>query len=347
MGLIISNHYIFQCNDTDGNRGHRPVKPSYLNDCFRPKADIQKLGYSSFLSTRITKFCFEGGSVRKDKPSMTARKVALSVVTLGVKPGMDRILPSGVAEATERLLIASGVVGPATIRWARSKRMLSIYENAFDWMMPGQLEAFAHRKSFCERQVRDGIREGATQVLVLGAGYDTMGWRLSPEYPDVTFYEIDHPATASLKSKGIDAMGQRDNLCLITEDLGKRKLADVLKSNKSWDESAPSVLIAEGLVMYLPPEAVQDMFFQCDEITGSGSRIAFSYIPTGTDGRPDIGWLTGILMWGQKAIGEPWTWSILPEELGSFLEKTGWMIAPSLPGTTHKYGIEFFIVATK
>lgn len=66
-------------------------------------------------------------------------------------------------------------------------------------MMPGQFVAFAHRKAFCERQVREGIGAGASQVLVLGAGYDTMGWRLAPEFSGVSFFEIDHPATARLK----------------------------------------------------------------------------------------------------------------------------------------------------
>jgi O-methyltransferase involved in polyketide biosynthesis len=70
----------------------------------------------------------------------------------------------------------------------------------------------------------------------------------------VNFFEIDHPATARLKAKGIDAMGRRKNLCLIAEDLGKRKLVDVLKTNESWDQSAQTVIVAEGLVMYLPPE---------------------------------------------------------------------------------------------
>ena len=40
------------------------------------------------------------------------------------------------------------------------------------------------------------------------------------------------------------------------------------------------------LVMYLPPEAVRDLFRQCALISGVGSRIAFSYIPAGADGRP-------------------------------------------------------------
>jgi hypothetical protein len=75
--------------------------------------------------------------------------------------------------------------------------MFSVYE-AFDWMLPGQFEAFADRKAFCERQVKDGIDGGATQILVLGAGYDTMGWRLAPEFSGVNFFEIDHPATDRL-----------------------------------------------------------------------------------------------------------------------------------------------------
>lgn len=113
--------------------------------------------------------------MQKDKPSRTAYKVALNVVTLGAKPGMDEILPPGIVGATEELLLASGAVGSRTLRWSRSKRMVSVYE-AFDWMLPGQFEAFAQRKVFCERQVRECIGEGASQILVLGAGYDTMGW---------------------------------------------------------------------------------------------------------------------------------------------------------------------------
>jgi methyltransferase (TIGR00027 family) len=224
--------------------------------------------------------------------------------------------------------------------------MVSVYE-AFDWMLPGQFEAFAHRKAFCERQARDGIDAGATQILVLGAGYDTMGWRLAPEFSGVNFFEIDHPATARLKAKGIDAMGQRKNLCLIAEDLGKRKLKDVLKTSQLWDQSVRTVIMAEGLVMYLTPEAVRDLFCQCAVVAGTGSRIAFSYIPSGANGRPDAGRWTGLMLWLQKVAGEPLTWSIRPEELGLFLEKTGWKIALGQLGTTRKQGVEFYAVATK
>ncbi len=284
--------------------------------------------------------------MRKDKPSRTAYKVALNIVTLGAKREMDEVLPPGIVDATMRLLIASGAVSETTVRWAHSSRMVSIYE-AFDWVLPGQFEAFGHRKAFCERQVREGIAAGVTQILVLGAGYDTMGWRLAPEFPGVNFFEIDHPATAKLKAKGIEEMGGRDNLCLIPEDLGKRKLVNVLTDNQLWDGSAPTVIVAEGLLMYLSHDAVHDMFCQCAAITGAGSRIAFSYIPSGADGRPDAGRQTGLMLRLQRVMGEPWIWSIRPEELGSFLSKTGWMSAPELAGSSEKHGVEFYSVAAR
>ena len=172
-------------------------------------------------------FRFKDNFMREDRPSRTAYKVALNVLTLGATPGMDEVLPPGIVDATEELLLASGAARSRIVRWSRSRRMVSAYK-AFDWMLPGQFEAFGHRKAFCERQVRDGVGGGATQILVLGAGYDTMGWRLAPKFSGVNFFEIDHPATARPKARGIEAMGPRSNLCLIAEDLGKRKLVDVL-----------------------------------------------------------------------------------------------------------------------
>jgi methyltransferase (TIGR00027 family) len=284
--------------------------------------------------------------MHKDKPSKTARKVALNIVTLGAKPETAKVLPAGIVDSTAELLVASGAVGETGVRWSRSPRMVSVYE-AFDWMMPGQFEAFAYRKAFCEEQVRDGIAAGATQVLVLGAGYDTLGWRLAAKFADVHFFEIDHPATARLKAKGIEAMGSQRNLHLISEDLGERGLVDVLEVDESWDRHARTVIVAEGLVMYLPEAAVQDLFVQCAAIVGAESRIAFSYIPTAEDGRPDAGRYTGLVLWILKAGGEPWLWSIRPEELGSFLQRFGWASSPELMVSMEKRGVELYAVAIK
>ena len=282
--------------------------------------------------------------MRDKKPSTTAYKVALNILTLGTIPEMTEVLPSGIVEATEQLLLESGAATSRIVRWSRSPRMVRVYE-AFDWMMPGQFEAFAHRKAFCERQVRESIVAGASQILVLGAGYDTMGWRLAPEFPRVDFFEIDHPATAALKARGIDAMGPRPNLHLIAEDLGQRKLIDVLANNEDWDQGAVTTFVAEGLLQYLHPQAVQDLFTQCASMADE-SRFAFTYVPSGEDGRPDAGPKTGLVLWLLKAGGEPWHWSVRPEELGQFLKSAGWKDAPELQGAIDEHGVELYAVAT-
>jgi methyltransferase (TIGR00027 family) len=163
----------------------------------------------------------------------------------------------------------------------------------------------------------------------------------------VNFFEIDYPATACLKARGIDEMGQRENLHLIPGDLGKRKLVDVMEANDAWDKTAQTVILAEGLLMYLPPKAVRDLIGQCAAVTGTGSRMAFTYIPTCADGRPDAGRWTGLVLWILKISGEPWLWSIRPEELGPFLDKKGWTNAPDLVGSSGEHGVEFYAVATK
>ncbi len=284
--------------------------------------------------------------MRTEAPSRTARKVALNIVTLGAWREMEEVLPPAAADATARLLVESGAVGPGAVRFSRSRAALRIYL-AFDWLMPGQFEAFAHRKAFCEHQVRKGVEDGARQILVLGAGYDTLGWRLAPEFPGMSFFEIDHPATARLKARGIEAMGPPSNLHLIAEDLGRRQLVDVLHGDPTWEVTAPTVIVAEGLLMYLPPEAVSALFEQCAAATGAGSRFAFTYAGIRADGRPDAGPWTSLALPLLKAGGEPWLWSIRPEELGAFLAETSWTIASEKTESPDRCGVEFLGVAAK
>ena len=64
--------------------------------------------------------------MRRDKPSTTARKVALNIISLGAKPGMEEVLPAGIVDATARLLVAAGVVGQGAVRFAGSRRAVAI-----------------------------------------------------------------------------------------------------------------------------------------------------------------------------------------------------------------------------
>ncbi|MGK7905797.1 MAG: class I SAM-dependent methyltransferase [Synechococcus sp.] len=153
--------------------------------------------------------------------------------------------------------------------------------------------------------------------------------------------------SACLKAKGIKAMGQRSNLHPIAEDLGERELVDVLHANEAWDPTASTVVVAEGLLMYLSPDLVRALFEQCAAITGANSRIAFTYIGTRANGQPDAGPWTWLVLCILKVSGGPWLWSTSPKELGPFLNETGWTDDPYLAGATVKYGVEFCGCALK
>ena len=123
-------------------------------------------------------------------------------------------------------------------------------------------------------------------------------------------------------------------------------MVDVLEAHRKWDKSAATVIVAEGLLMYLSAAAVRDLFLQAAAITGPGSRIVFTYTATGADGRPDAGKWTGLVLWILKSSREPWLSSIRPEELPGFLAETGWTYLPETQGTG-RHGVEYFGVATR
>jgi methyltransferase (TIGR00027 family) len=284
--------------------------------------------------------------MKKDTPSRTARKVALNLVMLGTRPRSATLLPAGSADATARLLVAAGVVSERTVRLAKRRSMVAIVE-WFDWMMPGQFEGFARRKQFCEREARRAIDDGATQVLVLGAGYDTLCWRLAPAFPAVQFYEIDHPATALAKAKGVAKLGPRGNLHLLAEDLAQARLSDVLAQAPHWDEGADSVVVAEGLLMYLPAIAVQELFRQIAASSGPQSRVAFSHVGKRGDGRPDAGPWSRLALWSVSLIGEPWLWGQAAATLDDFLRPCGWQRTLPADGAASRAGIEHLAVARR
>ena len=61
------------------------------------------------------------------------------------------------------------------------------------------------RSRFAEDQLATAVKAGVRQFVILGAGFDTFGLR-NP-HPGLSVYEVDHPATQTLKRKLIDSSG--------------------------------------------------------------------------------------------------------------------------------------------
>ena len=276
--------------------------------------------------------------MKQGRISQTALKVALGLISLSIKDDWAERLPPGLVEISERLLVSSGSpgYGPGLMRASRKQWMVRVYEFQ-DRMMAGQWEGFGHRKIFMQRQVEDAISQGARQVLVLGAGFDTLCLRLAPKHPDVQFFEIDHPATSAAKAKGVVAEGQPGNMTQIAADLGERDLSRVLSENDRWDALQPSVILAEGLIQYLRDEEVRNLFGEAADCSAPGSRIAFSHII------PNERRLLPMIL---RLIGEPFRSAVRSEDLSSYIDGTGWTIISDVD-TDPAHGMERFAVAER
>lgn len=120
---------------------------------------------------------------------------------------------------------------------------------------------------------------GIRQIVVLAAGLDSRAYRLP--WPDGTVvYELDQPRVLDFKR---DALSQLD----ADPTAERREVAVDLRDDwqaaltaAGFDPSRASAWIAEGLLVYLPATAQDQLFAGIDALSAPGSRVAVE------EGRP-------------------------------------------------------------
>jgi len=259
--------------------------------------------------------------------SRTAVKIGNGLVAIAQNPRLAKILPKGTAEVSERLMTRSGLLKP----WELSLYRKQWFGNFLSFMerltLPGGTLSIAVRKRFFDDAVRSAIEAGATQVLVVGAGFDTLAMRLASELPEVYFVETDHPGTHEVKRRGVEALGAcRPNLHLLGVDLVSRSLEKVLATLVGWRSNALSVVLAEGVLMYLDESAVSSFLDSARRCTGKGSRLVFTTLSCDDKSRIRAGNLSLLMRVSLRLLGEHWLWGIREQDLGSFLEGHGYRL---------------------
>lgn len=261
--------------------------------------------------------------MRAHQASQTAAKIGRLLVYVSADPRRAPLLPAGAAELTEALLRAAGLWRDWQRRAYRSHRVRSALDWMEDRLLAGQSTHVALRKRVLDDETRAAIEAGAVQVLVVGAGFDTLAFRLARAHRHVRFVEIDHPATQSLKRHALDLLGDLPpNLQLQPADLGATPLPEVL-DELGWDRRARSVVVAEGVLMYLGEHEVADFLRGVASRMVPGSRLLGTYLVPDAQGRPYVGKLGGVTRASLRAIGEPLRWATTPEALATLLDETG------------------------
>ncbi|MET0425337.1 MAG: class I SAM-dependent methyltransferase [Actinoplanes sp.] len=181
------------------------------------------------------------------------------------------------------------------------------------------------------------LAAGATQVVLLGAGYDSRAHRL-PAMAGARVFEVDHPATQAVKRRllgdtGCERLGDTGHEKL--GDTGHERLgatghaglrfvpADLLHDDLGEALTAAgfrperTVVIWEGVTNYLTEPAVDATLRLLAARAAPGSRIILTYVDRSVL-TSDDDWPAAV-----RRQGEPWTFGFDPAELPGYLAARG------------------------
>jgi methyltransferase (TIGR00027 family) len=118
---------------------------------------------------------------------------------------------------------------------------------------------------------------GIRQAVILASGLDTRAYRL-PWHAGTVVYEIDQPEVIAFKTRtladlGAEPAAQRRTVAIDLRDDWPSALQEA-----GFDARQPTAWSAEGLLVYLPPEAQDRLFDNIVALSAPGSRIATEHM---------------------------------------------------------------------
>lgn len=117
---------------------------------------------------------------------------------------------------------------------------------------------------------------GIRQAVILAAGLDSRAYRL--DWPAGTVvYEIDQPEVIAAKTGTMAQIGATPTCERRTVAIDLREDWPAALRAAGFDPSAPTAWIAEGLLIYLPPEAQDKLFDNITALSAPGSRLATEF----------------------------------------------------------------------
>jgi methyltransferase (TIGR00027 family) len=201
----------------------------------------------------------------------------------------------------------------------------------------------AVRTKFFDDFFTDAAANGIRQAVILASGLDARPYRLP--WPDGTVvYEIDQPQVIEFKTATMSAIGA-------TPSAERRAVAIDLRHDwpaalrrSGFDDTAPTAWSAEGLLVYLPPEAQDRLFDNIAALSAPGSRLATEFHP---DAGASIGERAAALRseWQEHGFDVNLADLFYPGERNNvvdYLAEHGWTVsAQPRPELFKDYGKEF------
>lgn len=204
------------------------------------------------------------------------RKMALQIAGLRANethlPENERVFQDPYAERFFPTEARQILLDPALV-----KAELGKYEQ----MMPGVNGAIVARIKFIDTLLADCIADGIAQLVIIGAGYDTRAYRIEGVREHLQVFEVDHPTTQAVKTETIKEIFGRlpDHVVYVPVIFGQERLDQKLAAY-GYTAAKKSLFIIEGLLMYIPPVAVDGLLAFIANGSAPGSSFVADYFDT-------------------------------------------------------------------
>jgi methyltransferase (TIGR00027 family) len=134
-------------------------------------------------------------------------------------------------------------------------------------------EQIAVRTRFFDDFFVQATGSGIRQAVILASGLDTRAYRL-PWPAGTVVYEIDQPEVIEFKTRTLAGLGAEPTAVRRTVAIDLRDDWPSALTEAGLDPSQPTAWSAEGLLVYLPPDAQDRLFDNIVALSPPGSAIA-------------------------------------------------------------------------
>jgi methyltransferase (TIGR00027 family) len=188
------------------------------------------------------------------------------------------------------------------------------------------------RTFYIDAALERAAADGATQVVVLGAGFDSRAYRFHASLPQLRFFEVDLPAMIEEKKKRIAAVlgAVPDYVRYASIDFDRQKLEGVLPA-VGYDADQKTFFILEGVTMYVKEAGDAATLRFIARNSAPGSRVVYDYVLKRViQGRTQGMYAIGENSRGVAMFGEPFVTGWTPRGAGAFAGRQGLKVIEDL-----------------
>ena len=178
------------------------------------------------------------------------------------------------------------------------------------------------RTRYIDAVFKQALEEQFDQIVIFGAGFDTRALRFKNAIQKTRIFELDAAITQQAKIHQYHKchLSIPQKVSFVAIDFDKETLSDKF-DEAGFYKNQRSLFIMEGLLMYLQPESVNELFQTIQNYAGKRSWIIFDYVYASVIRNEGIYYGEDEIIKTVTVSGEQWHFGIEKGELGKFLDK--------------------------